>query len=606
MRCAIFLTFDLAVAAFLASCSGGGVGGGQQIMVTIKPTSIIVTVNQSIVFTDTVAGTTNTAVQWQVNGVVGGTATTGTISASGVYTAPAQVPSPAKVTVTVVSLADATKSAPAAVTVAARTPNEAAQNFPIILGTTGGNANDSSTQQNLISCCGGTLGSLVQRNGLFYILSNNHVLARSDSATLGENTIQPGLVDSNCNPSGTSIVAHLSQFARLETPGTNVDAAIALINPGAVDTNGTIFLLGSTATGNVPDPGPPHAGMGVAANVGLSVAKSGRTTGLTCSTVGAIAISTRVQYQTGCGTGTMFTVTYQNQISVSGGTFSAQGDSGSLIVSQGSADPVALLYGGSDTDSVGNPIQDVLAAMADSVGNKPVFVGSASAHQVIACTLPGFSAATTTAQSSLTLQTQALAPATAARDIHANQLLANPYVRAVGVGRSNDREGEPAVLLVVDPSQLPTKLPAMLEGIRTRIVPGGTEAPRGVLDEAQSARLAPSGEIFSVNSLTAEQVTQARAVHAAQVDEWMKKPEVQGFGITSSADAPGEAALMIFLVRGVAHDPIPPVIDGVRTRVRESSPFRAGFGDAPKQRACSMPPTRKTLPGPVPDSRPRP
>jgi len=183
MRYAIFLTFDLTVAALLASCSGGGVGGGQQISLTIKPTSIIVTVNQSIPFTDTVTGTTNTAVQWQVNGVVGGTATSGTINASGLYTAPAQVPSPAKVTVTVVSLADATKSAPAAVTVAARTPNEAAQNFPIILGTTGGNANDSSTQQNLISCCGGTLGSLVQRNGLFYILSNNHVLARSDSAT---------------------------------------------------------------------------------------------------------------------------------------------------------------------------------------------------------------------------------------------------------------------------------------------------------------------------------------------------------------------------------------------------------------------------------------
>jgi hypothetical protein len=200
----------------------------------------------------------------------------------------------------------------------------------------------------------------------------------------------------------------------------------------------------------------------------------------------------------------------------------------------------------------------------------------------------------------LALQTQALAPAAAARDIHANQLLANPYVRAVGVGRSIDHEGEPAVLLVVDPSQLRTKLPAMLEGIRTRIVPGGTAAPRGVLDEAQSARLAPSGEIFSVNSLTAEQVTQARAVHAAQVDEWMKKPEVQGFGITSSADAPGEAALMIFLVRGVAHDPIPPVIDGVRTRVRESSLFRAGFGDAPKQRVCSMPSSRKALPGPRP------
>src|SRR5947207_15441405 len=109
----------------------------------------------------------------------------------------------------------------------------------------------------------------------------------------------------------------------------------------------------------------------------------------------------------------MCTVSYQNQISVSGGTFSSQGDSGSLIVSQGSADPVALLYGGSDTDSVGNPIQDVLAAMADSVGNKPVFVGSASAHPVIACTLPGFSDVTTTAHSSLTLQSTSLAPPTA-------------------------------------------------------------------------------------------------------------------------------------------------------------------------------------------------
>ena len=47
-------------------------------------------------------------------------------------------------------------------------------------------------------------------------------------------------------------------------------------------------------------------------------------------------------------------------------------------------------------------------------------------------------------------------------------------------------------------------------------------------------------------------------------------------GITSSADSPREAALMIFLERGVSHEPIPPVIDGLRTRVRESSRFRAG------------------------------
>jgi len=373
-----------------------------------------------------------------------------------------------------------------------------------------------------------------------------------------------------------------------------------------VNTNGTIFSLGSTATGNVPNPGSPHAGTGMAPSVGLSVAKSGRTTGLTCSTVGATGISTKVQYQTGCGTGTTFSVTYQNQVSVSGGTFSGQGDSGSLIVSQGTADPVALLYAGSDTDTVGNPVHDVLAAMADSLGNKPVFVGSTSAHQVIACTLPGFSAATTTAQSGLVLQAQSLASAVAARDLHANQLLANPYVRAVGVGSSIDHPGEPAVVLVVDSSQPRTELPAALEGIRTRIVQGGTETPRGVLDETQTASLTTNGDEFSVSSLSPERVAQAKAVHAAHVDEWMKKPEVQGFGITSSADAPGEAALMVFLIRGVPHDPIPPVIDGLRTRVRESSLFRAGFGDAPAQRGCSMPATRKTQSRPGPDSQPRP
>jgi hypothetical protein len=168
MRRAIFLTFGLTSSAFLISC-GGGSSGGQQITVAIDPTSTVVTVNEVTPFKDTVTGTTNTAVNWEVNGVVGGGATTGTISGSGVYTAPAQVPNPAKVTVTVLLQADATKSASASVTILTHTPNQSAQSLPIILGTTGGNANDSSTSGNTITCCGGTLGSLVQRNGLFYI-----------------------------------------------------------------------------------------------------------------------------------------------------------------------------------------------------------------------------------------------------------------------------------------------------------------------------------------------------------------------------------------------------------------------------------------------------
>src|SRR5258708_29073501 len=99
-------------------------------------------------------------------------------------------------------------------------------------------------------------------------------------------------------------------------------------------------------------------------------------------------MSRLVTYQTQCNGGMSFNVTYTNQVAVSGGGFSAGGDSGSLIVDQLTADPVALLYGGSDTDTVGNPVGDVLTALTDQ-GNQPSFVGSASTHQVIGCALAG-------------------------------------------------------------------------------------------------------------------------------------------------------------------------------------------------------------------------
>src|ERR1700741_5150253 len=70
-------------------------------------------------FTATVTGSTNMAVTWQVNSVTGGDSTHGTISTSGLYTAPSAVPSPASVTVTAIAQADSTKSASAAVTVTA-------------------------------------------------------------------------------------------------------------------------------------------------------------------------------------------------------------------------------------------------------------------------------------------------------------------------------------------------------------------------------------------------------------------------------------------------------------------------------------------------------
>jgi hypothetical protein len=586
---------------WIAGCSGGhsSTSGGNPtgIKVSVFPSATSVVLGQTVPFSATVTGTTDTAVNWEVAGEQGGNATVGTINTAGLYTAPNKLPNPTTVVVTAVSQADATKTGTGRVQVFQSNPNQSAQSFPIELGTSGGNADDKSGR----FCCGGTLGSLLVRNGSFYILSNNHVLARSDQALPGEPISQPGIIETNCSTIGTNTVANLTSFVNLQASGTNVDAAIALIVPGTVDLTGKILLLGGTATGNTPDPGPPHQGRGILASVGKQVAKSGRTTGLTCSTVFATNVSTRVTYQTQCNGGTSFDLVYTNQVSVSGGGFSAGGDSGSLIVDRQTADPVALLYGGSDTDTVGNPVGDVLTALVDQQGNQPSFVGSASTHQVIGCTLAG--AAVKAAAQAAPVDAASIALAQRARDLHAPELLANPYIDAVGVAPSVDRPGEAAVLLVVNLGQEPTALPATIEGVATRIVAIAGEAPHGILEYEAVSRIVPTQDVFAVNALNDTEMERAKAIHAAHVDEWMKQPGVQGVGITSSADAPGEAALMIYLIRGAKHSAIPAVIDGLRTRVRETSRFTAGRRGQEPEQACKIPAeksaTFKTLPGEI-------
>ena len=87
------------------------------VTVDIAPGAASVTITQTQQFTATVGNTSNTTVAWAVNGVVGGNATAGTISATGLYTAPAKLPSPAQVTVSAASAADTTKTASGTITV---------------------------------------------------------------------------------------------------------------------------------------------------------------------------------------------------------------------------------------------------------------------------------------------------------------------------------------------------------------------------------------------------------------------------------------------------------------------------------------------------------
>ena len=89
------------------------------VVVSISPTSATVQTGATEQFTTTVTGSSNSSVTWSVNTIQGGNSTIGTISTTGLYTAPSSVPSTNPVTVTATSVADTTESASATVTITA-------------------------------------------------------------------------------------------------------------------------------------------------------------------------------------------------------------------------------------------------------------------------------------------------------------------------------------------------------------------------------------------------------------------------------------------------------------------------------------------------------
>jgi hypothetical protein len=595
----------------LAACSGPktGVVVGP-VSVSVTPPTPTVAVFGTQQFSAAVTGTSNTAVTWQVNSVAGGSQATGYISSAGLFVAPSGVPvkadaggnvAPTTVMITAVSKASPSASGSTTVTVLA-TPNQSAQAGAVKLGTSGGDSTDIAGNK----CCGGTLGSLVTRGGKQYVLSNNHVLAKSDFGIAGgppngDPISQPGIIDvpspNTCTTVGTKTVANLSEFYNLQTGSQPaVDAAIAQIVAGLVDTSGNILFLGGTQTNGVPDPAPPAAGGGItgaqamgAPHNGL-VAKVGRTTGLTCATIVAINVASSVSYAQNCdGTGTTFSVNYTDLVEVSGGQFGAPGDSGSLIVTQDTAEAVALLLGGNAQDTLGNAITDVLGFFTTNGGSATTMVGGAM-HAVIGCTLPTKPASAVQTMSAAVLSADVLQNATTVRDAHGPELMGHPEVQAVGVGASFDNPSEASIVFFVTRGQSRSDLPLQVDGVRTRVVESDLFAVRGLVSPAESLALEQSAAKPQLTYLISQsEVARAKVVQAVHQAELLKQPGVQGVGITSSVDSPGEAALLIYLTRGVEHGAIPQVMESLRTRVREGDRFRADFGGAHRRPGCPVP-----------------
>lgn len=255
----------------------------------------------------------------------------------------------------------------------------------------------------------GTLGAIVTdtQTGERLILSNNHVLANSNNALVGDAILQPGPADGGQNPG--DLVARLERFIPLrytddpDTPppptpppptpppgggGTGCDILTLVVSI----VNGLAALLGSgqrVAPVAAPlPPTPQTAGISAqipvnevdcalakpldpskftgdilgigqvsgtkAAALGMKVRKSGRTTGYTEGTVTLLNATVNVAYgsRTARFTGQVITT-----------PISQGGDSGSLIVDGTENKAVGLLYAGSNLSTIFNPIDKVLAAL---------------------------------------------------------------------------------------------------------------------------------------------------------------------------------------------------------------------------------------------------
>jgi hypothetical protein len=244
----------------------------------------------------------------------------------------------------------------------------------------------------------GTLGTIVtdRSTGAKLILSNNHVLANSNDAQIGDAILQPGPTDGGQNPADR--VATLERFVRIRFIGEPDDPTPPI--PG--DNNGGCLLilinllnllsgaLGSqqrlttVATPTATTPATPaqeatnrvdaalarpldpnmftgeirHIGVvsgTKAATLGMSVRKSGRTTDFTTGTVTLLNATVNVAY------GPSQTARFEGQVITT--PMSQGGDSGSLIVDGTENKAVGLLYAGSAQATIFNPIQDVLDAL---------------------------------------------------------------------------------------------------------------------------------------------------------------------------------------------------------------------------------------------------
>ncbi|UCF30239.1 MAG: hypothetical protein JSV26_09215 [bacterium] len=225
----------------------------------------------------------------------------------------------------------------------------------------------------------GTLGCWVRREGQWMMLSNNHVLANSNDAEIGDPILQPGPFDSGRYPGDQ--IAVLEDFVPIKFPGdTNGDSGgcgiagtiVSILNgiAGILDSSTRVKSFSIQQVDNLVDAAigrplneedvlPEILNIGTvagtaSADLGTAVKKSGRTTGFTQGEILQVDVTVDVQY------GTNLVARFTDQLMA--GAMSQGGDSGSAVLDNQNR-LVGLLFAGSDQTTIINRIEHVFDAL---------------------------------------------------------------------------------------------------------------------------------------------------------------------------------------------------------------------------------------------------
>jgi hypothetical protein len=233
----------------------------------------------------------------------------------------------------------------------------------------------------------GTGGCIVRRNGVKFILSNNHVLANSNAGEIGDAIYQPGPYDDGTEEDK---IGELHDFIPIHFMGEETGclatkaAAATLRGPANVWNRGAkkgkrksrieVRAIVPQADFNLVDCAtclPTSVDLiseeiidigsieGIwPAELGTAIKKSGRTTGLTTGEIQQVDVTANVQY--GAGQIAVFT----DQLLA--GAMSQGGDSGSAVVTTDNL-LTGLLFAGSDSTTIINRIENVFSALKISI-----------------------------------------------------------------------------------------------------------------------------------------------------------------------------------------------------------------------------------------------